>query len=362
MTRKLWFASSLAGLALTVACGKQAAAPTSPSVTAAVTGEAAPDGSTLKVTAPTPIAPINGVKVESPDGVALFISNASSKFGSGLALRYEFEVLNAAGSRIFHNTINGASSTTGIAVAAALEGDQTYRWRARAVLNDAVGPWSAYASFVAPTTEGYIRGNELYDPLNNGKTIGTINGPVSFSNRGVNLQEFQSHISYVLPQQLAEGEFSMFVSNIKSLMAGGKTKLMAMGQGFDDIVVNEYRATLEKRGNGLIAWRFIARDDQIDTEGAEREYVELTRAHEYFVKMEWRNNYFNVLIREDGVNGRVVYQKGKHWDGRGYVPNPHVLHIGAPAGRSGIDGATVPGMVARQVWASSRPRPAFANK
>jgi hypothetical protein len=362
MTRKLWFASSLAVLALTVACGKQSAAPTSPSATAAASADAAADGSTLKVTAPTPVAPINGVKVESPDGVALFVSNASGKFAGGLALRYEFEVVNAAGSRVFNNTVNAASSTTGVTVTAELEGDQTYRWRARAVLNDAVGPWSGYASFVAPTTEGYIRGNELYDPLMNGKSVGTINGPVSFSSRGVNLQEFHSHISYVLPLQLPEGEFSMFVSNIKSLMAGGKTKLMAMGQGFDDIVVNEYRATLEKRGNGLIAWRFIARDDQIDTEGAEREYVEITRAHEYFVKMEWRNNYFNVIIREDGVNGRVVYEKGKHWDGRGYVPNPHVVHIGAPAGRSGLDGATVPGMVARQVWVSSRPRPAWANK
>src|SRR5688572_30037726 len=98
MTRKLWFASSLAVLALTVACGKQSAAPTSPSATAAAAADAAADGSTLKVTAPTPVAPINGVKVESPDGVALFINNASGKFANGLSLRYEFQVVDAAGA------------------------------------------------------------------------------------------------------------------------------------------------------------------------------------------------------------------------------------------------------------------------
>lgn len=363
MTRKLWFASSLAVLALTIACGKQSAAPTSPSATAAAAADAAADGSTLKVTAPTPVAPINGVKVESPDGVALFVSNATGKFATGLSLRYEFQVVNAAGAQVFYEAVNSASGgTTGITVTAQLEGDQTYRWRSRAVLNDDAGPWSAYASFVAPTTEGYIRGNEVYDPLNNGKTVGNINGPVSFSSRGINLEQFQSHVSYVLPLPLDSGEFSMIVGNIKSLMAGGKTKLFAMSQGFDDLVTNEYRATVEKRGNGDIAWRFIARDDQIDTEGAERTYVEMSRAHEYFVKMAWRNNRFQVTIREDGVNGRIIYDFGKDWEGRPYSPNPHVAFIGAPAGRSGIEGATVPGLIVRQVWISSRPRPASANK
>ena len=32
--------------------------------------------------------------------------------------------------------------------------------------------------------------------------------------------------------------------------------------------------------------------------------------------------------------------------------------IGAPAGRSGISAATVPGMIVRQVWISPSPRPA----
>ena len=52
---------------------------------------------------------------------------------------------------------------------------------------------------------------------------------------------------------------------------------------------------------------------------------------------------------------------GKHWEGRGYEPNPHVLYIGAPSGRSGLDGASVNGVVIRQVYVGPS-RPAYANQ
>jgi hypothetical protein len=145
-------------------------------------------------------------------------------------------------------------------------------------------------------------------------------------------------------------------------MAGGKTKLFAMGKGYDDIITNEYRATIEKRGGGDVAWRFIARDDQIDTEGGQRVFVNLDRSHEYLWTASWRGNRFDLVVRQDGANGPVIYNFGKNWKGRGYEPSPHILYVGAPVGRSGPDAATVPGMVVRQVWASSRPRPGFANQ
>ena len=39
--------------------------------------------------------------------------------------------------------------------------------------------------------------------------------------------------------------------------------------------------------------------------------------------------------------------------------NPHVVYIGAPIGRSGIDGASVDHATIRQVWVSGNPRPVF---
>ena len=57
-----------------------------------------------------------------------------------------------------------------------LELDATHTWRVRAIIRNpagqmANGPWSSAASFKSPLG-GYIRGNELFDPLYNGTTVG----------------------------------------------------------------------------------------------------------------------------------------------------------------------------------------------
>ncbi len=94
---------------------------------------------------------------------------------------------------------------------------------------------------------------------------------------GVGLRFFsqESYIDYVLPQTLNEGEFSMIVTGMDENTDGDKTKLFSMGEGFSDIVTNNRRMTVEKRGDpaGVVAWRFITHGDQVDTEGAEREYI-----------------------------------------------------------------------------------------
>ncbi len=95
-------------------------------------------------------------------------------------------------------------------------------------------------------------------------------------------------------------------------------------------------------------------------EGPEREAYNFQGNLTYFWKATW-GGVFDVRVFEGGVTGRQVYHKGKPYAGV-YNPNPHFAYIGAPIGRSGPEGATVPGMIVRQVWISSRPRPEFANK
>ena len=212
---------------------------------------------------------------------------------------------------------------------------------------------------------GYIRGNELYDPLVSGVTIGEKHGPLTFiPGVGVRLETQLSYISYQLPQTLNEGEFSILVTGMPANTEGDKTKLFAMGQNYDDIVTNERRMTVEKRGDpaGVIAWRFITHDDQVDTEGADRQFFDFQASQTYFWQATWRNNRFNLLIKEGGADGRTIYNLGKNFNGRPYDPTPHVVYIGAPVGRSGESGASVDHAIIRQVWVSSRPRPAFANK
>ena len=122
-------------------------------------------------------------------------------------------------------------------------------------------------------------------------------------------------------------------------------------------MTDDRRMTVEKRGDpeGIVAWRFISHEDQIDTEGAEREFVAFDAGLPYLWSATW-DGFFNVRIQRGGAKGHV-YNKGKHYEGA-YDPDPQWAYIGAPLGRTGPDGATVPGMIVRHVWISSRPRPA----
>ena len=368
MVKKYLVCVGLICMALAAACADQAGNPASPSAGLSAGLNAAADGSTLKATAPGLVSPINSVRVDDPQ-VTLVISNSTTAFASGVALTYQFEVSNSAGTVIHQSSaVAAGSGTTPYIVPTQLEGDQTYQWRARAQSQGASGPWSARAAFVQSTTQGYIRGNELYDPLINGKTVGTINGPVTFiPGVGVRLESQLSYISYQLDQTLSEGEFSIIVTDMPANTDGGKTKLFAMGEGYSDIVTNNRRMTVEKRGDppGIVAWRFITHDDQVDTEGPDRQFVNFQANLTYFWQATWRNNVFGLRIKEDavsGVNGTTIYNQSKGFAGRAYDPNPHVIYLGSPVGRSGPDGASVDHVTIRQVWVSNRARPAFANR
>lgn len=361
--------AALCTLVIAAACGKNADPVQSPSAPSAVSASANAnaDGSTIKATAPTPVAPANGQKIDGvvADGVTLQVGNATSKFSAGMPVVYRFQLMNAASSVIEDSgDVQPGGSQTSYRVQAQLEGDATYRWRARIEGEQGryVGEWSATWSFVAPQAAGYIRGGEVYDPLINGVTVGTVYGPIRFHpGLGVELLTLDSFIAYDLPQTVTEGEFSYLASNVRTGHEGGKTKLMAMSQGYDDITTNDRRMTFEKRNGGDIAWRLLTHGDQIDTIGPERLNIDFRPTgpdHHWFFEMSWRGNVFTPLIREHSANGRVVYRFPKHWVGRAYDPSPHVAFIGGPAGRAGSESGSVPNIIIRQVWLSSRPRPA----
>jgi len=367
---KLWLAIIISSaLGLAVGCSKSSPNPTSPSAVRPGASGAADDGSTLKVTKPTPQSPVNGQAISTGNDITLVVANASATFGTPAALTYRFEIHNLSGARVYSSpTIAGGSGGTTshlLPDSVALEGEQRYDWRARAEFEGETGPWSDSASFVAPTTTGYIRGSELYDPLVNGKSVGQMHGPITFiPGVGAKLESQLSYISYQLPQTLTEGEFSILITGMPTNTEGDKTKLFAMAEGYSDIVTNDRRMTVEKRGNpaGIVAWRMITHDDRIETVGAERVKVNFNENDHYFWRATWRANRFNVSINEGGVFGRTVYNFGKPFAGRAYDPTPHVIYIGAPIGRSGATAASVDHVIIRQVWVSGRPRPGFANK
>ena len=127
--------SATALFALTVACSKSPETPVAPSSSSEVTAGAVPsDGSTLKVTAPVPVSPINNAQ---PDGsIVLVATKAQGKFTS-VSPSYEFEVKNSGGAVVYSRVTGGVGSgpdNVEHTVEGGLEFDAPHTWRVRAVI------------------------------------------------------------------------------------------------------------------------------------------------------------------------------------------------------------------------------------
>jgi hypothetical protein len=363
MFKKLYLCGAAVALATAVACGsgEKSSNPVSPTTAGTVDeANAGAGGETLKVTAPTPLTPANGSTINT-FGPTLRVTPSTFKFQGAGAITHRFQLLNGS-TVIAEFTTAGASW-----VPSNLQNKTTYGWHVRGEQGPRYGPWSDTWTFTTPDQpEGYVRGNELYDPLYTGKTIGRSVGPITFvPGRGVRLEGFSSYIKYHLQQTLTAGEFSILVTNLYFNTEGDKTKIMAMIEGDNDqsITTNDRRFTIEKRGNppGIVAWRVLTSNQQIDTVGKERVARRFEPNKTYLWQTRWGNNRFDLVIKDGGANGNTIYSFGKRYRGV-YDPSPHRAFIGGPAGRAGLDSGTVPGIIVRQVWISPNPRPAFANQ
>jgi hypothetical protein len=364
---KQWICVCVCVIAVgTFACSKKTETPVSPSSAANAGVEAAPDGSTLKATAPNPVSPVNN---QQPDGaLVLTATKAQAKYAS-FPISYEFEVFNSSNQRVYTSGVTGgvgSGDNVTHTVTAPLEFDQPHTWHVRAVYQGGTGPWSSSASFKTPVG-GYIRGSELFDPLTNGRTVGQRIGPTEFiPGQGIKLGAHEARVTYALEQTLEEGEFSLMVTGIDEGSPGDKTKVMTMQEGFGDPTANDYRFTFEKRGAsyetpGAVTFRIITGDageDDFINDGT-RLAVGFSDERWYFWKMSWRNGFAAVEVREDSPTGRLIYNQSRTTNGHPYRPNPHVISLGQPVGRGGSDDASIPGAVYKNVWVSSRPRPNF---
>ena len=309
----------------------------------------------MTLTAPAHVAPADDAQTNTlqPE---LAVTNATSSQGG--AKTYEFEVSSAADFTgvviTADNVPEDADGQTAWAVSRPLEGTTRYWWRARVKQGSNTGPWSTPTRFKS-RVEGFNRPGELFDPLTNGATVGTLINATLLTGQGVRLNSLGSRVTYNLPQNLPEGEFSVLATGLNSDSEGDSTKLFSMQQGSTDMTTNPYRATIEKRDHGTVTFRFIAGNVDERADGLREDYV-FNPAAVYFWKFTWGNGFARLVVLEGGENGRVVYNRGDSYSGT-YRPNPHIAHLGAPPGRAGINTASVPGAVIRNVWLSSKPRP-----
>jgi hypothetical protein len=359
--------SAVAVLAVTIACSKSTPNPVSPTVTENGSGEAAADGSTLKATAPSPVSPVNGAQ---PDSLTLTTTKAEGKFNKSLPLSYQFQITTSAGTIVSACTATvagGSDSTISYTPECGLEFDQPHTWKVRARYLDSVGPWSSDASFKTPSG-GYIRDNEVFDPLTNGRTAGEVAGGVQFiEGQGAKLLGHDSYIRYRLPVNLQQGEFSMLVLGADEGAEGDKSKIFSMQEGPEerDITDDDYRMTAELRGRnygapGSVAFRIICGDGQ--SRDGEREQENFNSSRWYFWRFTWRTGSARLEVREDGPSGHALYDKTIGTGSHPYRPDPHFLYLGTAMGRAGALDATLPGGIYKNVWASSRPRPRFPGE
>jgi hypothetical protein len=359
--------SAAAVLAAAIACSKSSPNPASPTVTENGAGDAAADGSTLKATKPTPVSPINGAQ---PDQLTLTATKAEGKFDKNLPLSYQFQITTSSGAIVSActGTVAGDSgSTVSYTPPCALDFDQPHTWKVRARYLDNVGPWSADASFRSPSG-GYIRDNEVFDPLTNGKTAGQIRGPVEWvSGVGAKLVGHDSNILYRLPVNLQGGEFSMMILGADEGSEGDKSKVFSMQEGPDegDITDDDYRFTAELRGRnygapGSVTYRIICGDGK-SRDGA-RVQINFNSSRWYFWRFSWQTGVARLEVKEDGPSGRTIYDSQIGTGSHPYRPDPHFLYLGTPVGRAGAIDATLPGGIYKNVWASSKARPKFPGE
>jgi hypothetical protein len=124
--------------------------PVSPQAAGPTGIDAAPDGSTLKIGAPTLLSPVNNVQVPQGEPLTLSLSNVTGKFAS-FPVTYEVEIRNASG--VLAANVKFAASggpTTTTTVTATLADDSPHTWRARATFGNGLGPWSSAGAFRTP--------------------------------------------------------------------------------------------------------------------------------------------------------------------------------------------------------------------
>jgi hypothetical protein len=358
-------------IALAMACTSRTTGPTSPSTLAPGATAAAADGSTLKATAPSPTSPINAVKLPPGPPVILVVTNATTPYVSGITLVYRFEVQTAGGAVVESQVVAGGAGTTSRTVAAALDGDATYRWRARAEYQESAGPWSGLQSFVAPVNDGYNRPGALFDPLVNGKTVGRIGGSGNVTwvpGQGIRMNDELAYVVYQLPQVYSSGEISVEVTGLNPDGPCCKPRIFSMLDRTNAIAsASRYSFNVQYRGAGgapanCITFKAVLGDNANSVEVDNRfgNIFRLDPSKVYLWQAFWTPTSFRLAVKEGGATGPVVYdEKADATSGTtNWNPEQMFAFLGTNNGAYVEHDGTRAGMTLRNLWVGSTPRPA----
>ncbi len=324
---------------------------------------------------PAAVSPVNNEQL-STLRPTLTVQNATSSQQSGTRT-YEFQVsdrtdfsLGASFSASFLVVVNqtgvaeGSDGRTTFTVPAELQPTTRMFWRARAAQGSSTSAWSDPASFRTEVA-GYSRAGELYDPLINGRSIGTIRGGHRWvAGKGLLLETERSHVEYPLAQVLTAGEFSVEVEGLRPNGPNHKLKIFSMNDTPGDITFSDFGMSTMYRGvNGnppnAISYKAVFGNDNLIAEPDRRirdaSVIFLNPSSTYFWKATWGNR-FDLLVADGGVNGNVIYNRGE--SAPGTYRGAYAWLGSNQQALSGADAGTFPGATYRHLWIGNRPRPA----
>lgn len=353
MKSSFWAGIALMGMVTSAACGGSGGSrvvPTTP-------GSAA-------LSAPTPEGPINDAQLDTLRPTLVVRNSTSSESG---AKTYEFQI---ADRNDFLITLvsqtgiaEGSGGTTSFTPSTDLQASVQLFWRARAQQGGAFSAWSTTAQF-RTKAGGFNRAGALFDPLNNGQTIGERAGSITdLGARGMRVDNANSWIKYQLAQTLTSGEISVEVSGLFPNHPGEKSRIFSMADGTPRLFDSPYLFNVQYRGlNGnppnAISFKLLHGGESFKYEPdfAQRAAgVQLLNPDAVYLWTATWGSSFRLTVREGGASGPVIYDRTMATPGT-YNPVPHTVYLGATD--ANVESGSWPGAIYRNLWVGSGPRPA----
>jgi hypothetical protein len=141
----------LALLMAGIACTQASQSITSPTASLGGSLADAADGSSLKVTAPVLISPVEGVRAEDRRPTLVWL-NSNGRYGD-VSVAYDIEVSTPA-AVVYTRTVGESPDFGAHLMDLELDYDVVYSWRMRAHVGgnpETFGPWSSWTNFLSPT-------------------------------------------------------------------------------------------------------------------------------------------------------------------------------------------------------------------
>jgi hypothetical protein len=339
MLKKILAGTCVSAMALLVACGKSSS-PVSPNASLDGSTSAASDGSTLKIGAPTLVAPINNFVFPAGQGLVTFSWNNVSGTYATFPVTYELEIKNANGTIVASPKVAAAAGATTSFQTTTLAADTIHSWRVRATYNGLLGPWSINQTFRSAIQAVLDFANSfVFDPLTTGFSVGQQSGG-HFSAKGWTADDYTSGLNYDL-KACASCRMEFDITGVGNGLGNpADLKFFSMGDGsswgsLGDFRDAPWKMTLEQRGDGSgngmkLIWRIGTDADDHNTKfDAGPNWKDSTLFH---FLVQWTPETYLITINND------VWFEGDLQDD--YTPPNFRISLGCSPRMETLKGAT----------------------